>query len=208
QQRVHMAIVVDEYGAVAGLVTIEDLVEEIIGDIQDEYDKEEQLFEKLSDNEYIVDAKISVDDFNELLDTKLTGEGYETLGGFVYAQLDKVPTVGDTVRFEDLTITVLATKGRRVTKVKVVRRLESDGEDEGAGSEHTMLPPPSNPPLALPAPAADEQFYSDGLSASPDEPRASQPDERAESDNHARALRSRSSLTRRHAHGSGQSRRH
>jgi len=220
QQRVHMAIVVDEYGAVAGLVTIEDLVEEIIGDIQDEYDKEEQIFERLSENEYIVDAKISLDDFNELLDTELTGEGYETLGGFVYTQLDKIPTVGDTVTFENLTITVLATKGRRVAKVKVVRHVEDESEDEGADMSHTELPPPSlppapsDPPLALPAPASDEQPYADespetpAPSASPEEPPPSQHDGSASADGRSRPLRARSTLTRRHGRGAAQPRRH
>jgi putative hemolysin len=121
RQRVHMAIVVDEYGAVAGLVTIEDLVEEIIGDIKDEYDKEEQIFERVSENEFLVDAKISVDELNELIDAELPAEDYDTLGGFVYTQLDKIPSVGDVVTYDDLTITVLASKGRRVTKVKIVR---------------------------------------------------------------------------------------
>src|SRR5438552_4412582 len=83
QQRVHMAIVVDEYGSVAGLVTIEDLVEEIVGDIQDEYDREEKLYEQISENEYVFDAKISIDDFNELMDTHLEDQDYDTLGGFL-----------------------------------------------------------------------------------------------------------------------------
>jgi putative hemolysin len=121
QQRIHIAIIVDEYGAVAGLVTIEDVVEEIIGDIQDEYDKEEILYEKISDNEYIIDAKIGIDEFNELLNKKLPDEDYDTLGGFVYTQLDKIPSVGDEVSYQDLTLTVLSTRGRRITKVKVVR---------------------------------------------------------------------------------------
>jgi putative hemolysin len=211
QQRVHMAIVVDEYGAVAGLVTIEDLVEEIIGDIQDEYDREEQLFERVSENEYIVDAKISLDDFNELLDTDLTGHGYETLGGFVYSQLDKIPTVGDTVTFENLTITVLGTKGRRVTKVKVVRRVEDERGDEGAdtGTSSPALPsPPSRPPLALPAPASAEQTQEDEQSAEPDDPSGSQRDEPARGDVYSRPLRARGSVTRRHGRGSAQPRRH
>ncbi|GEM_PF-9948 len=126
RQHVHIAMVVDEYGAVAGLVTIEDLVEEIIGDIQDEYDKEEQLFEQVGPNEYIVDAKISLDDLNELLETDLTSEDYDTLGGLVYAQLDKIPSVGDTVTSDGLTLTVLGAKGRRITKVKVVRSTPDD----------------------------------------------------------------------------------
>jgi putative hemolysin len=140
QQRIHIAIIVDEYGAVAGLVTIEDLVEQIIGDIQDEYDKEEILYEKVSDNEYIIDAKIGIDEFNELLNTRLTDEDYDTLGGFVYTQLDKVPSVGDEVTYQDLTLTVLSTKGRRITKVKVVRhphdpQPEDEHEHDG-GKNH------------------------------------------------------------------------
>lgn len=129
-QRVHMAIVVDEYGSVAGLVTIEDLVEEIVGDIQDEYDVEEQLFEQIDENDYIVDAKLGLDDLNDLLDSKLTSEDYDTLGGFVYARLDKIPTVGDAVKTEQFTFTVIGTRGRRVTKVKIVRHGSANDEDE------------------------------------------------------------------------------
>ncbi|MFI5277418.1 MAG: hemolysin family protein, partial [Ktedonobacterales bacterium] len=134
RQRVHMAVVVDEYGAVVGLVTIEDVVEEIIGDIKDEYDKEEQIFEQVSDTEFLVDAKISVDDLNERIDADLPAQDYDTLGGFVYTQLDKIPAVGDVVTYKDLTITVLGTKGRRVTKVKIVR--ESGPDASGSRSDH------------------------------------------------------------------------
>ncbi len=120
-QRVHMAIVIDEYGAVAGLVTIEDLVEEIIGDIQDEYDREETLFERISPREFIVDAKMNLDDFNELAGVELeAGEEYDTIGGFVLSQLDKIPSVGDVVPTKTVTLTVLATRGRRVTSIKAV----------------------------------------------------------------------------------------
>jgi CBS domain containing-hemolysin-like protein len=237
QQRVHIAIVVDEYGSVAGLVTIEDLVEEIIGDIQDEYDKEEQLFERISDYEYIVDAKISLDDFNELLDTDLTSEDYETLGGFVYSQLDKIPTVGDVVHHENLTITVLSTKGRRVTKVKVVRTVPANegGEAEASVSGIRPLPAPADEALLLPPPAST----ADGA-ASPDRSSATVPGELPHTDTtpaetpppepdagdesialesgelpvettaprgEVRAGRGRTSLLRRHGHGSPQSRR-
>jgi putative hemolysin len=126
QNRVHMVIVVDEYGSVAGLVTIEDLVEEIVGDIKDEYDREENLFERVSEHEYVFDAKISIYDFNELMGTHLDDGDYETLGGFVYARLDKIPNTGDTVTFEDLTFTVLATRGRRILKIRVERRVEQE----------------------------------------------------------------------------------
>ncbi len=135
KQRVHMAIVVDEYGAVAGLVTIEDLVEEIVGDIKDEYDVEEQLFERIGENEFLINAKLSVSEFSELIEHELPEGEYDTLGGFVYAQLDKVPTIGDSVTYDDLTFTVLDTKGRRVTKVKVVRQPPPAQQDEDAAEQ-------------------------------------------------------------------------
>src|SRR6266566_5372947 len=121
QKRTHMAIVVDEYGSVAGLVTIEDLVEEIVGDIQDEYDREEKLYEQVTQFEYVFDAKINLDEFNELMDTDLENEDYETLGGFLLGQLDKIPVPGDTITFKNLTFTVLTTRGLRITKVRVER---------------------------------------------------------------------------------------
>ncbi len=121
QKRTHMAIVVDEYGSVAGLVTIEDLVEEIVGDIQDEYDREEKLYEQVTQFEYVFDAKINLDEFNELMDTDLENEDYETLGGFLLGQLDKIPVAGDTITFKNLTFTVLTTRGLRITKVRVER---------------------------------------------------------------------------------------
>jgi putative hemolysin len=136
QQHVHMAIVVDEYGSVSGLVTIEDLVEEIIGDIQDEYDREEQLLEQIGPDEYLVNAKISLDELNEELDTKLTSEDYDTLGGFVYGHLDKIPTIGDEVEAGGFTMTVTSTRGRRVTKVRLVRqRPRPAGRQEITGDQ-------------------------------------------------------------------------
>ncbi len=159
QQRVHMAIVVDEYGSVAGLVTIEDLVEQIIGDIQDEYDREEQLFERISDNEFIVDAKISLDELDELLDAKLASEDYETLGGLIYAKLDKIPSAGDTVSQGDLTFTVLGTKGRRVTKVRVVRvtpGAPTDAGDAAATDEDHLPHAPNDTP-----PSHDAETHND-----------------------------------------------
>ncbi|HKT39711.1 MAG TPA: hemolysin family protein, partial [Ktedonobacterales bacterium] len=166
-QRVHIAIVVDEYGSVAGLVTIEDLVEEIIGDIQDEYDVEEQLFEKLDENDFILDAKVSLDEFEELVERELPEDGYETVGGFVISQLDKIPSVSDTVRYEDMAFTVLGTKGRRITKLRVERGLppaqpnaSANGSDD-PGSSH------SNAPLALPA----AQDSSAGVPAPQSRPR-------------------------------------
>ncbi|GCF10872.1 hemolysin family protein [Dictyobacter arantiisoli] len=138
----HMAMVIDEYGSVAGLVTIEDLMEEIVGDIQDEYDHEEVLSERINDNEYIINAKMSIYDFNALMDTQMADADYETLGGFVYAQLDKIPGVGDRITFDNLTFVVLATRGRRILKIRVERDVK-DNQD-------VMLLPPPNAQLSLP----------------------------------------------------------
>jgi putative hemolysin len=146
QKRTHMAIVVDEYGSVAGLVTIEDLVEEIVGDIQDEYDREENLYEQVTQDEYIFDAKINIDEFNELMDTDLENEDYDTLGGFLFAQLDKIPVAGDTITFKNLTFTVLTTRGLRITKVKIERvgtpATSSNSTLQGQEQSAPLLLPP------------------------------------------------------------------
>lgn len=140
QKRVHIVIAVDEYGSVAGLVTIEDLVEEIVGDIKDEYDREESLYEQVNEQEYIFDAKISIYDFNELMNMHLADTDYETLGGFVYAQLDKIPNTGDTITYEGLKFTVLAKRGRRITKIRV-ERLPEEGVEAVAENAATALFP-------------------------------------------------------------------
>lgn len=120
-KRVHMAIVVDEYGGTAGLVTIENIIEEIIGDIQDEYDlNEEDEYVRLSDTEYVVDASIDLDDFNDLLDVELPTEDSNTLGGFIYMYFGRVPKAGEEIAFDDeLLMRVETVEGRRIRKVRV-----------------------------------------------------------------------------------------
>jgi CBS domain containing-hemolysin-like protein len=122
QRRVHMAIVVDEYGGMAGLVTIEDLLEEIVGEIQDEYDTEEPFVEFISDTEYVFDARVDLDDLNRLMNVALPTDESDTLGGFIYTELGKVPVVGDCVTFRDLGFTVESVAGRRIKKVRVERQ--------------------------------------------------------------------------------------
>jgi CBS domain containing-hemolysin-like protein len=119
QRKVHMAVVVDEYGGTAGLVTIEDLLEEIVGEIQDEYDAEEPAVEATGDQEYLFDARVALDEVNKLLGVELPTEGGDTLGGFIYSQLGKVPAVGDTIDFEDVRVEVLSVAGRRIKQVRV-----------------------------------------------------------------------------------------
>ncbi len=120
--KVHMAIVIDEYGGTAGLVTIEDIVEEIVGEIFDEYDEAiEATYEAITPNEYIFDGRIDLDDFNRLLDTNLPTELGDTLGGYIYGQLGKVPEPGETIEAERLRIEVLSVVDRRIRKVRVQR---------------------------------------------------------------------------------------
>jgi CBS domain containing-hemolysin-like protein len=121
QRHVHLAVVVDEYGGTAGLITIEDLIEEIVGEIQDEYDVEEALIEEVSDNEALFDARVSIRDVNDTLDLDIEDEDFDTLGGLLYHELGKVPNVGDEVRVDGALVKVLTTTGRRVRKVRVTK---------------------------------------------------------------------------------------
>ena len=122
RRRVHMAIVLDEYGGTAGLVTIEDLLEEIVGEIQDEFDEEEPMKVIVREGEAILDGRADIDEMGELVDPPLEledDEEYDTVGGFVYHRIGRVPVVGDTVAVDPFKITVIKVTGRRVGKVRV-----------------------------------------------------------------------------------------
>jgi len=130
RRKVHLAVVLDEYGGTAGLVTIEDLLEEIVGEIQDEYDVEEPMIVQLSEDEARVDGRADVDDLSELFDTDLSLEDedeYDTVGGLIYHRIGGVPKPGDQIKVDGLTITVETTDGRRVGKVLVVRTRAGEG---------------------------------------------------------------------------------
>lgn len=135
--RVHLAIVVDEYGGTAGLVTIEDLLEEIVGEIQDEYDVETPMTQWVNDSELHADARVPLDDINEMLHVTWEAEDSDTLGGFVYEQLGRIPNPGDTVHEGDYVITVLSTEGARIKQLSIVRRQppSSPGEQTVAEEE-------------------------------------------------------------------------
>jgi len=124
-RHIHIAVVVDEYGGTAGLVTIEDLLEEIVGEIEDEFDLGEPKFQRIAENEIIVDAKLGLDDLNDLLGTEVEGQGFDTLGGLIYDRLGKVPAPGDAIVETNLRIEVLSTASKRIRRVKITQTVAS-----------------------------------------------------------------------------------
>jgi putative hemolysin len=117
----HIAIVLDEYGGTAGLVTIEDILEEIVGEIQDEHDVEEPLYVEEPDGSFLVDARMDLDDFGECIGATLDGEGFETVGGLVYSLLGRVPAAGEEVTSRGLAFRVVRVDGRRIQKLRVAK---------------------------------------------------------------------------------------
>ncbi len=121
-RRIHIAIVVDEYGGVAGLVTMEDIVEEIFGEIEDEYDDEEKPFEQLSEDEYIFPGRIPLDTVNEVMALALETDDADTLGGLIYTRLGRVPFKGEELTEDGAHLTVEQINGRRIHKVRIKRK--------------------------------------------------------------------------------------
>ncbi|MCH8205911.1 MAG: HlyC/CorC family transporter [Chloroflexi bacterium] len=120
-KRVHLAIVVDEYGGVSGLVTIEDLLEEIVGEIRDEFELGEPEIQTVGRDEFIIDAGVGLEQLNELLSLDVEGDGFDTIGGFVYQRLGKIPSAGDAVEYDGLRVEVMSTVGRRLKRLRVTR---------------------------------------------------------------------------------------
>ena len=121
EKHIQMCIVVDEYGGTAGLVTFEDLVESIIGNVQDEYDDEEEEINKINDNIYTIDGNTDLDEVDELVGARLPDGDYDTLAGFIISKLGYLPTDGnmDVYEYENLRFTVLSVEGRRIDKIKI-----------------------------------------------------------------------------------------
>ncbi len=132
QARTRLAIVVDEYGGTAGLVTTEDLVEEIVGELQDEYDAEETLYHWQPDEVLIVNPRINIEELNELLDSDLPSDGFDTLGGFIYDHLGHVPGAGQSILVPGFEITILAVDGQRISEVQMQRRPNGDSAPDGS----------------------------------------------------------------------------
>jgi putative hemolysin len=127
KERIHMAIVVDEYGGTAGLVTLEDVIEEIVGEIRDEYDKEKPLYREVDEGSWLVEAKINIEDLNEALDLQIPSEeDFESLGGFIFSLLGRIPEEKEEVPYEDLHFTIEKVQGQRIKKVRIHRKQKDE----------------------------------------------------------------------------------
>jgi len=132
----HMAVVVDEYGGVAGVVTLEDIVEEIIGEIRDEYDQSEEMpYQQVGPNEYLFQGRVDLDIFNEVMDTQIDTENADTIGGYIYGEIGDVPSGGEKVKADGVVLTVDQVIGRRISKVRVRRDEEQRNEKDAENGD-------------------------------------------------------------------------
>jgi CBS domain containing-hemolysin-like protein len=144
ERKIHLAVVVDEYGGTAGLVTIEDLVEEIVGDIRDEYDVNEEVeYTVLGDGEYVVDGGMNLEDLSAMLEIDLPNDENDSIGGYVYSKLGHVPEVGEVIEEPNLLMRVDAVENRRIRKVYIARRTPPEAEtgDADEGDEPRLASP-------------------------------------------------------------------
>ncbi len=161
ERKVHLAVIVDEYGGTAGLVTIEDLIEEIVGDIQDEFDTDEvALFEFVREGEYLFDGSINLDDFNDLMDTDLSTEDNDTLGGFIFGLIGSVPEVNQELDVPEdrLHMQIESVEGRRIRRVHVTK-LPPQSETEPAATgtaPEALVNLPASEPDASPVESAQQ----------------------------------------------------
>jgi CBS domain containing-hemolysin-like protein len=135
-QRVHMAVVVDEYGGMAGLVTLEDIIEEIFGEIQDEYDQGEQPpYQVTKDGDYLFLGRVDLDDFNDVMGCRLPTDEADTLGGYIYSQLGHIPNAGESVQKDNLLLTVEEVSAQRIQTVRA-QWLSLDAREEGGNDRN------------------------------------------------------------------------
>ncbi|OFW54591.1 MAG: hemolysin [Actinobacteria bacterium RBG_13_35_12] len=123
KDRIQIAIAIDEYGGTAGLITMEDVVEEVVGEIIDEYDREIKLFEMIEDNTVITDAMISIEKINEILNIEIPENGFETLGGFIYDLLGRIPKKDEKIKYQNCQIIVEQVVKNRIRRVKIIKEL-------------------------------------------------------------------------------------
>ena len=120
--RQQIAVLIDEYGGFSGIVTMEDMIEQIMGDIDDEYDEEEEIIDKIDDNTYLVDGDVDLDDLNDELGTSIESESSETIGGFLVDLLGEIPEesdVGKEIEYDNFKFKIMAVSERRIERVKM-----------------------------------------------------------------------------------------
>ena len=122
RRRVHIAIAVDEYGGVSGIVCLEDIIEEIVGDIQDEFDNEGEDIVELGEEIFLCDARVNIEDLNEQIQLKLPEDEFDTLGGFVFSLLGKIPVKFEKVSYDGLDFIIQEIDGHKIKSVKVIKR--------------------------------------------------------------------------------------
>jgi CBS domain containing-hemolysin-like protein len=130
RQQTQIAVVVDEYGGTAGLVTIEDMLEEIVGEIRDEYDVESEPVIDEGNGRFVFNGKVDIDEVNQRLNVQIDRQGFETVGGFLLSHLGRVPIVGEQMDVDGLHIEVLDVERRRVNKVRMTRRVVDEPAHE------------------------------------------------------------------------------
>jgi putative hemolysin len=153
REGVHLAIVVDEYGGTAGIVTLEDLVEELVGDIRDEYDTDESVTQRLVDGEVVLDGLLNLDDFEEETGLRLPDGPYETVAGYITSCLGRLPRAGDACPVDGHVLSVVEMDGRRIDRVRVTAVTDDpDAQREESGSEPSALGAEPVGPSIPPAP--------------------------------------------------------
>jgi CBS domain containing-hemolysin-like protein len=134
KQDLQMAVVIDEWGSFEGVFTLEDIVEEIVGEIRDEFDEEEPAVKEMGDGSYLTDGRISINEVNDVLGTDFESEDFETVGGLVLGHLGRVPEKGDEVRIDGYLLRVDETEGPRIAQV-LIRRSNDDPSENDPGEE-------------------------------------------------------------------------
>ena len=142
-----MAVVVDEYGGTSGIITMEDLIESILGNIQDEFDNEDEEISQVNDNTFSIDGTTSIYEVSDLLDVELPEGDYDTLAGYIVSTLGRIPTEQEhpTVTFDNVEFTVEAVNDRRITKVRVVKNNAADAVSDTENDKNMTAKGSNNP---------------------------------------------------------------
>ncbi|MCX7821789.1 MAG: CBS domain-containing protein [Brevinematales bacterium] len=123
EKRIHFAIVVNEYGTMVGVVCLEDIIEEIVGEIEDEYDKKEEVsYKKLTKNEYIIFPKMSIEEFNKVFKTRIVSEDFDTIGGFILESFGYLPKSGDVIEYGNYIFVVKSVDGSKIKEILLKKR--------------------------------------------------------------------------------------